>query len=199
MKKIYFAIVALAALTLASCEKDPVGGTAVQALAGQWVVHVDGYDTKGDSVAVPFFNMEEGYTDGPTFLLLTYNNSNNDADKLYVNDMGNFWDFSVQAKCNLGDFTFGSKDSLENESYESKVIITNGKIVKNGAKSPSGAPVDYIQFDINFSDDDLYEIFGPGYEDYAGISWGALYGMYGMGFDVFRISGYRYTGLAADE
>lgn len=177
MKKIYFAIIALAALTLASCEKDPIGGTAVQALAGQWYVQVDGYDTVGDSVVVPDFN------DG-RFLLLTYNNSANDPDKLYVTDMGGFWDFTVQAACDVNTLTFGSKDTLDNESYDCKVALTNGKIVKNGIKTPNGALADYIQFDINFDDDDLANYGMPG----------VSYGQY-FGFDVYRVSGWRYSGL----
>ena len=194
MKKIYFAIIALAALTLASCEKEPIGGTAVQALAGQWYVSVDGYDSKGDSVVVPFFNVEEGYTETPHFLLLTYNNADNDPKKLVISDMESFWEFTVSVDCDVQSLTFGSADSIPNELYDCMVSLKNGKIVKNGTTTPSGAKADYIEFFIDFSDNDIYEIFGTGYEAYAGISWGDIYG-----FDVFRISGWRYTGLVADD
>lgn len=180
MKKLYFAIVALAALTLTSCEKDPIGGTAVQAMAGQWLVQVDGYDTVGDSVVIPDFN--EG-----RIVLLTYNNTNNDPNKLYINDRGKFWEFTVQVDCDLNTLTFGSKDTLENEAYPCGVILTNGKIVKGGTKTPSGATADYIQFDINFDDDDLAAYGLPG------VSYGDYYG-----FDVYRVSGWRHTGLKAD-
>ena len=194
MKKIYFAILALAALTLASCEKEPIGGTAVEAMSGQWHVQVDGYDLEGDSVVIPDFNFEAGYTENPHFVIITYNNAANDPNKLYISDRGEFWEFTVLADCDLNTLTFGSKDSLQNEAYDCKVKLTNGKIVKNGTKTPSGAVADYIQFDITFSDDDLYEILGEGYEDYAGYGWGDVYG-----FNTYRISGWRYTGLAADE
>lgn len=181
MKKLYFAIVALAALTLASCEKDPIGGTAVEAMSGQWYIQVDGYDTEGDSVVVADFN------DGRS-LLLTYNNNKNESNKLYINDMGKFWDFIVQVECDLNTMTFDSKGEVENESYPCNVTITNGKIVKNGTKTPSGADADYIQFDINFDDDDLAAYGMPG------VSYGDYYG-----FNVYRVSGWRYTGLVNDD
>lgn len=199
MKKVIFAIVALATLTLVSCEKNPIGGTAVESMAGQWYVQVDGYDSKGDSVVVPCFNLKEGYTKTEHFLLLTYNNSNNDPNKLYISDMGGFWDFTVLTDCNVNNLTFGSTDSIENEAsrYGFLVALTNGKIVKNGTTTPSGAKADYIEFFINFEDDDLGYIFGiPAYD---GVSWGQYYAGYGMKFDVFRVSGWRYTGLANDE
>lgn len=194
MKKIYFAIMALAALTLASCEKEPIGGTATQALAGQWHVSVDGYDSEGDSVVVPFFNVEEEYTETPHFLLFTYNNAANDPDKLYISDQGGFWGFTVLADCDLNALTFGSADSLVNEAskYGFLVSLKKGKIVKGGTTTPSGAKADYIELFIDFEDDDLGYIFSnPAYDGYK---WGDVYG-----FDVFRISGWRYTGLAGDE
>lgn len=181
MKKFYLAIMALATLTFASCEKDPAGGTAVEALAGQWYVQVDGYDTVGDSVVIEDFN-------GGHRLLLTYNDSKNSVNKLYVNDLQGFWDFIVLVDCDLNTLTFGSKNEVPNESYDCNVTLTNGKIVKGGTKTPSGAVADYIQFDINFDDDDLAQYGMPG------VSYGDYYG-----FNVYRVSGWRYTGLVADD
>ena len=181
MKKVYLAILALATITLASCKKDPIGGTATEKLAGQWYVQVDGYDTEGDSV------VKEDFNDG-RFILLTYNTAANEPNKLFVNDQGKFWDFIVRVECDVNKLTFGSPDSLQNESYDCKVALTNGKIVLGGATTPSGQKADYIQFDINFDDDDLSAYGLPG------ISYGDYYG-----FNVYRISGWRYTGLANDD
>lgn len=181
MKKIFFAICALATLTFASCEKEPVGGTATEKMAGQWYVQVDGYDTKGDSVVIEDFN------DG-RFILLTYNTAANEPNKIVVNDQAGFWDFIVRVNCDLNTLTFGSPDTLQNESYDCKVTLTNGKIVLGGATTPSGQKADYIQFDINFDDDDLSAYGMPG------VSYGDYYG-----FDVYRVSGWRYTGLANDD
>lgn len=194
MKKVFYFIVAIAAFTLTSCEKDPIGGTAVEALSGQWHVSVDGYDSKGDSVVIPFFNYEAEYTLTPHFMLLTYNNAANDPKKLYISDEGAFWGFTVLADCDLGTLSFGSADSLVNEASRDgfRVSLQKGKIVKGGTKTPSGTVADYIELFINFEDDDLGYIFNN--PDYDGMSWGQAYG-----FDVFRISGWRYTGLASDE
>lgn len=181
MKKLVYAIVALATLTLASCEKDPIGGTATEKLAGQWYVQVDGYDTKGDSVVIADFN------DG-RFILLTYNTAANEPNKLFVNDQGNFWDFIVRIDCDVNTLTFGSSTSAQNESYDCQVTLTNGKIIPGGATTPSGQKADYIQFDINFDDDDLASYGMPG------VSYGDYYG-----FDVYRVSGWRYTGLVNDD
>lgn len=171
MKKIYFAVLALAALTLASCEKDPIGGTAVQALSGQW--SVTNQAVKSDTV-----RYDDPWGAGP-FLLLTYNNNANDADKLIINDRGKFWDFNVEASCDLNTLTFGNPlDTLENLAYEGcQVVISNGKILKGAAKTPSGAVADSIVFDVWFSDDG----------DAAEGTW-----------DRLRFTGYRYTGLKAD-
>ena len=181
MKKVLYSIVALAALVLTSCEKEPIGGTAVQALSGQWYVQVDGYDTVGDSVVIEDFN-------GGRCLLLTYNNNANQPNKLMINDKKGFWNFIVEVDCDLNTLTFGSADTLENQSYNCGVWLNNGKIVKGGTKTTSGAVADYIQFDINFDDDDLAQYGMPG------VSYGDYYG-----FNVYRVSGFRYTGLAADE
>lgn len=181
MKKVLYAILALATLTLASCEKDPIGGTATEKMAGQWYVQIDGYDTEGDSVVIEDFN------DGRS-MLLTYNNNQNDPNKLYINDMGKFWDFIVQVDCDVNSLTFGSAVAIPNESYDCQVTLTNGKIIKNGIKTPSGADADYIEFYVNFDDDDLAAYGMPG------VSYGDYYG-----FDAYRVSGWRYTGLAADD
>ena len=181
MKKLMYAIVALATLTLASCEKDPVGGTATEKMAGQWYVQVDGYDTEGDSVVIEDFN------DG-RFVLLTYNTASNVPNKLYINDRGKFWDFTVQVDCDLNTLTFTSNGDVQNEAYDSKVNISNGKIVLGGTTTPSGAKADYIQFDITFDDDDLAAYGMPG------VSYGDYYG-----FNVYRVSGWRYTGLVNDD
>ncbi len=175
------ALVALAAFTLASCEKEPIGGTAVEPLAGQWYVQVDGFNTETNEVVIEDFN------DG-RIVLLTYNTAKNEPNKLYVDDRGGFWEFKVVVDCDVNNLTFGSAKEVENEAYPSNVTLTNGKIVKGGAKTPSGAKADYIQFDIKFDDDDLSAYGMPG------VSYGDYYG-----FDVYRVHGWRYTGLVNDD
>ena len=55
--------------------------------------------------------------------------------------------------------------------------VTGGKIIKNGATTPSGQPADAIEFYILFSDD-----------RYAGDMYDRLY-----------VHGYRYTGFVNDN
>jgi len=181
MKKIiYIALIAVFALTMASCQKDPIGGTAVQDMSGQWYVQVDIVDASGNVVL-------EDFNDGRS-LLLTYNASSNADNVLYVNDLGKFWDFIVQVPCSLSDKTFGTSSPVANESYESSVTLSNGKIVPNGATTPSNQPADYIEFLINFDDDDLSKY------DMPGVSYVQYYG--GV---AYKVSGWRYTGFVNDD
>lgn len=184
MKKILYSILAAGMILFTSCQKEEPGGTAVEAMAGQWQVMVDVVDDAG-TVAYPDFN------DG-SFMLLTYNNNANDPDKLYVNDMGDFWDFTVQVPCDVSKLSFGSTALLENEAYPSGVTITDGKIVKNGTKTPSGSDADYIQFDVTFDDDDAAVAFGDPSLD--GLTIAEV-----LGGTKYRVYGFRYTGLVNDE
>ena len=190
MKKVLYSIMMASVLLFASCQKEEIENTAVSELAGQWYVLVDVVDDEGN-VAYPDFNEGE-------FILLTYNNNANSPDTFYINDMGDFWDFTVQVPCNVNALTFGSTDGLINEAYAiddehpSVVTITDGQIVKDGATTPSGSKADYIQFDVTFNDDDAGEAFGD--PSLSGITIAEAFGG-----TKYRIYGYRYTGLANDD
>ena len=171
MKKLYFAIIALAAFTFASCEKDKPGATAVEAMSGQWYVHLQHVDANSELL----YDGEDLFGVG-NFLILTCNTADNDPKKLFVNDLGNFWDFNVITNCDLANNTFSVTDG-DDLANGIKVTITNGKILKGKATTPSGMPADSIVFEVAFSDD-----------PYAGAY-----------YDHHRISGFRYTGLAADN
>lgn len=184
MKKLFYILATASAIILASCQKTPIGGTAVEALSGEWYVQVDIVDENGDVV--------EGGEDfnGGRSLLLTYNTPDNSDNKLYINDLAGFWDFTVKVPCNVANYTFATAEAKEydNESYESKVSVYGGKIVLGGATTPSGATADYIEFFCNFDDDDLKSYGMPG------VSYPMYYG--GV---AYRVSGWRYTGLEKDE
>ena len=171
MKKVYFAIVALAAVVLTSCEKAPIGGTATEKMAGQWQVCLQHCD-ENDSV---LFDGEDLFGVSP-FMVLTFNTAENDADSIWVSDLGNFWDFQVKAACDQANATFAIKEGADIANGIS-VEIHGGKILYGAAKTPSGAKADSIVFDIAFSDD-----------PYVGTY-----------YHHHRITGFRYTGLAADE
>lgn len=181
MKKLFglFALV----LLFASCEKDEIGGTATEDMAGQWYVHVDAVDENGDLV----YSDDELYGLG-NFLLLTYNTSDNSKDQLFVDDLDNFWSFKVKTYCNLSTKSFGENGFAENLSYESGVNLTEGSIMFDAATTPSGMPSDSIMFYVEF-DDDYTQIGEDEYEYTPDL----------YGFAKYRISGYRYTGFALDD
>lgn len=176
MKKLFLALAALATLTFVSCEKKEVGGTAVQDMSGEWYVHVVAIDEDGTVLYE-----DPDLFDFGNFIVLTYNDAANNGDKLFIQDTPNadgeiFWDFKVKANCNTGDNTFSVKGG-EDLNNGISIDITNGKILFGAAKTPSGQPADSITFDVLFEDD-----------DYAGVY-----------YDRLRMTGYRYTGLAADD
>ena len=55
MKKlIYFACMLAGLFMMTSCEKDEIGGTATQSLAGEWYVVADAVDANGNIVYEDF-------------------------------------------------------------------------------------------------------------------------------------------------
>ena len=103
MKKIVYMFAAV--LLFASCAKEEIGGTATEALAGQWYVHVDAVDENGDVVytGAEMFGLEN-------FMLLTYNTSVNNEDVMFVDDLENFWTFKAKVDCSTSSLTFSITD-----------------------------------------------------------------------------------------
>jgi hypothetical protein len=170
MKRIIFLTIVMAAF-LASCEKDEIGGTATEKVAGTWSVSVDAVDAAGEVVFEDFFGIGH-------FNLLTYNTVKNVPTELWVDDGGNFWEFKVVVDLDYGAGLFSTKDFVDNHAYDSQVKISGGKVLYGAATTPSGMPADSIVFYVSF-DDDTYP------DDY--------------GYENYKVSGYRYTGLANDE
>lgn len=78
--------------------------------------------------------------------LLTYNTAANTPDEMWINDGANFWDFVVKAPITaIGERSFGG-DTLDNQSYESRVLVQNGRVIER----PDG---DSIYFEVKFDDD----------------------------------------------
>ncbi len=174
MKKIFynFIYLLLFAFILSSCEKDEIGGTATEEMAGEWYVTVVAVDAD-DNV---LYEDEDLYGMGYIHLD-TYNTSSNSTSEMWIDDNENFWEFKNKVNIDLKNLTF-EIDSADNEYYDMKVHIENGRILKGAATTPSGSVADSIVFNITF-DDDGY--IAAGY-------WHA-----------YRIAGYRYTGLTNDD
>lgn len=192
MKKlIYFAALALA-LAGTSCDKKDVGGTATEALAGEWIVTIDAVDKNGEPI-------EEGedYLGAGYVRLLTYNTSANQANEMWIDDMGAFDvatmysyggypNYSIRCKINadVNALTFNStaaENHADVNKYKSKlyaVTIEDGKVLKGAAHQLNGSPCDSIVFYVKYVNDPWYP--KDGYEKY-------------------RVSGIRYSGLAENE
>ena len=178
MKKVLYFAALLLTMTLAtSCEKEEVGGTATESMAGQWYVTCDAADANGNVVE----GLEDPFGLG-RFLIMTANTSSNNPNEILVNDLGNFWEFNVKANCDQSTMTFFTNTSAENNlvaGYEElNVTIAGGKIVKDGGVQNNGSKADYIEFYVKFSDDDFPAAYG---------------------YDSYKISGVRYSGLAEND
>lgn len=170
MKKIIFLSTLITGIFLISCEKDEIGGTVTESMAGEWYVTADAMNADGSTYGEDLF--EIGH-----FLIATYNTTANNGSEIWVDDCKNFWDFKVKAKTDLSTLTFSVTDA-ENEYYDCQVTVFDGKILSEAATTPSGMPADSIIFKITFSDDTYTTDYG---------------------FDHYKISGYRYTGFINDN
>ena len=148
MKKVLYLATMLLCMAFTSCQKEEIGGTATESLAGEWYLtaSVDGS---------PYY--------GP-FHLLTYNTASNNPNEIWIDDKGNFWDFKVKGTGDINSLTFSAANA-QNVSYDCTVNITNGKIIKNGGTQNNGSPADLLMMDVEFSDDPgtIYHLEGVRY------------------------------------
>lgn len=174
MKKIlYFAALLLTMTFATSCEKEKIGGTATEALAGDWYVTIDAADENGNVVE----GLEDPFGKGRIHVA-TFNTAANTADKLYVTDFGDFWGFKVRTNSDVNALTFSTAGAVANESYDCNVTITDGKILPKAGKQNNGSAADSIVFYVSF-DDDPYP---------------AAYG-----YAKYKVSGVRYSGLEEND
>lgn len=155
MKKyIYLLFVIAFAISFQSCEKYVPGGTAVQDMAGDWWVTYEAESSPGVWEDV----------NGGHFTLTTYNTAANKSTEMWVNDNGKFWNFKSVVKVDYAAKTFLTTDSVStNGTPGEKALFTNGKILKNAAKNPTGLVADSIVFFVEFNDDSdsiVYKVAG---------------------------------------
>ena len=189
MKKyIFSAILALAGCAVfTSCEKDEIGGTATQNMAGQWYVDIDAVDDEGNPIdgGEHYFGFDE-----ERVMLLTYNTAENTATKMWIDDMGWFdvatyygnsaypnYSFKCLVDINQNDLTF-STSNAENISGSFGITIEDGKILKGQGRQKNGSPADSIVFYVKYAGD-------PWYPD--------------DGYAKYKVSGIRYSGLAEND
>jgi hypothetical protein len=174
MKKlfIYIAVLIFGLFFITSCEKEKIGNTAVEKLAGEWYVTVVAVDAAGAVV----YEDADLYGLG-RFHLDTYNTSSNSASEMWINDNGNFWNFNAKMNVDLSTMTFQATDA-QNIAYNSKLTITNGKVLFGATTTPNGMPADSIVFNVIFDDDTAPADYG---------------------FATYRVAGFRYTGFTNDN
>lgn len=170
MKRTIYLLIMCAGVLLTSCEKDEISNTATKALAGEWYITVDGVDANGTVLYEDVFGLGH-------ILLNTYNTAANTPTEMYVNDLGNTWDFIVRVKSDINALTFSTEGAATNESYDCDVTIEGGKVLPGAATSPHNTPVDSIVFYATFSDDTNIP----------------------AAYSKLKFAGYRYTGLASDD
>lgn len=154
----------LLVFVLAGCEKDEVGNTATEVLAGEWTVSVDAVDASGNVTATDPHGLGRIH-------LNTYNTAANIPTEMYVDDIENFWNFKVRVNSDVNAMTFATSGAVANEKYEDcNVTIEDGKVLLGAGVTPHGTPADSIVFYTTFSDDDSgykYKISGIRYTGLA--------------------------------
>lgn len=149
MKKVLYLATMLLCMAFTSCQKEDIGGTATESLAGDWYLVAS---VNGNPIWGPFH-------------LLTYNTSANNPNEIWVDDQKNFYTFKVKATGDINSLTFSAASAQNQNGDEITVNITNGKIVKNGGVQKNGSPADLLMMDVEFSDDPgtIYHLEGVRY------------------------------------
>ncbi len=193
MKRILTIALAFAALAFTSCQKDPIGGTAVEAASGEW--YVKAYAVFEDGSMEDVYGPDWlGYLD--KFHLLTYNTSEDKDNVIFIDDVNmvlyqsglfpSSEDFKCLANVNLSDLTFSASGAAN--YYGDNTIDVQGAILKDAALNASGKPVDSIWMTV--------KVGGSEAAAYLNEYWG---GEYLTQWDHYLITGTRYTGFALDE
>lgn len=170
MKKyiLMFLVALLGMFTFGSCDPETdekAGGTAVEKMAGRWVVTVDAVDEDGNVI-------DENLL-GKKIDLNTYNTAANDADKMWLDDAAFY---GVKMKVNITDYKNGKFEATPNTCYNpsddeaGNVEFLKGQVLYGQGKNIHGAPVDSICYTVKFSDDDnalIYRISGKRYSGFT--------------------------------
>lgn len=129
MKKILYTVI-LFALALSSCRKDTIdaGGTNVQDMSGEFWVQADDGDTNYYRVS-------------------TFNTASNSSTQMWLKETDYNYQTLVNVDLNAGTFSQPSGTDITGTYVVKPIVITDGKIVKNGTKAPgSGVTTDLITF-----------------------------------------------------
>lgn len=163
-----FLVALLGMFTFGSCEPETdekAGGTAVEKMAGRWVVTVDAVDEDGNVI-------DENLL-GKKIDLNTYNTAANDADKMWLDDAAFY---GVKMKVNITDYKNGKFEATPNTCYNpsddeaGNVEFLKGQVLYGQGKNIHGAPVDSICYTVKFDDDEdglIYRVSGKRYSGFT--------------------------------
>lgn len=164
-----FLVALVGVCTFVSCDPETdekAGGTAVEKMAGRWVVTVDAVDEDGNVI-------DENLL-GKKIDLNTYNTAANEADKMWLDDGGKF--YNVKMKVNVTDYKNGKFEAIPNTSYNpsddsaGNVEFLKGQVLYGQGKNLHGAPVDSICYTVKFDDDEdglIYRVSGKRYSGFT--------------------------------
>ena len=163
-----FMVALVGMFTFVSCDPETdekAGGTAVEKMAGRWVVTVDAVDEDGNVI-------DENLL-GKKIDLNTYNTAANDADKMWLDDAAFY---GVKMKVNITDYKNGKFEAIPNTSYNpaddtaGNVEFLKGQVLYGQGKNIHGAPVDSICYTVKFDDDEdglIYRVSGKRYSGFT--------------------------------
>ena len=163
-----FLVALLGMFTFGSCDPETdekAGGTAVEKMAGRWVVTVDAVDEDGNVI-------DENLL-GKKIDLNTYNTAANDADKMWLDDAAFY---GVKMKVNITDYKNGKFEATPNTCYNpsddeaGNVEFLKGQVLYGQGKNLHGAPVDSICYAVKFGDDEdglIYRVSGKRYSGFT--------------------------------
>ena len=197
MKKVLYIITSLlVGMTVASCSKEDVGGTATESMAGQWYVMIDAVDDNGTPIngGEDYFGLEGRVH------FLTYNTAANSPTEIWIDDLGqfnvadmygnsNYPNYAIKAKVSIDQnaLTFKSSEA-ENQAdpavFKGGVVVNpmavtvDGKILKGAGRQNNGSAADSIVIFVTYKDD-------PWFPD--------------DGYTRYKISGIRYSGLVEND
>ena len=190
MKKVLYFAMFLFCAGLTSCEKEEIGGTAVESMAGQWYVTIDAVGEDG----TPIEGGEDYFGVGGPVILLTYNTTSNSSTEMWIDDLGqwnvgamyggNYPSYCIKAKVSVdqSNLTFKSNEAPNFadgwRTFEAMPVTIDGKILKGAGHQKNGSVADSIVFFVSYKND-------PWYPD--------------DGYAKYKVSGIRYSGLVEND
>jgi len=156
MKKInIFFVISIVSVIIMSCNKEtyeaPKSNTV--AMSGRWWVEL--YGDADKSGLIDPAQLFYAYADFGGYGFVTSNTAANDVDSMILDDIHESWPFKVKLPVDVSGLTFkpATITNLHPDKIGETVTIINGKILKGAARSKSGAVVDSIFIEFEFSDD----------------------------------------------